>query len=44
MKNRILGINRKLGIIGGSFVKWRVLKKQNGKKIETSWGQPSDEL
>ena len=25
-------------------IKWRVLKKQNGKKINTPWGKPSDEI
>ena len=43
MKNRILGINRKLGIIGGSgLYKMEGFEKTKWKKIETSWGDPSD--
>ena len=43
MKNRNLGINRKLGIIGGSgLYKIEGFEKTKWKKIETSWGDPSD--
>ncbi len=43
MKNRIIGINRKLGIIGGSgLYKMEGFEKTKWKKIETSWGNPSD--
>ena len=43
MKNRILGINRKLGISGGSgLYKMEGFEKTKWKKIETSWGDPSD--
>ena len=43
MKNRILGINRKLGIIGGSgLYQIEGFEKTKWKKIETSWGDPSE--
>ena len=36
---------RKLGIIGGVvFTKWKVLKILSGKKVLTSWGNPSDQV
>ncbi len=45
MKNRSLGINRKLGIIGGSgLYKMEGFEKTKWKKIETSWGEPSDSI
>ena len=45
MKNRSLGINRKLGIIGGSgLYKMEGFEKTKWKKINTPWGKPSDEI
>jgi len=45
MKNRSLGINRKLGIIGGSgLYKMEGFEKTKWKKVETSWGEPSDSI
>ena len=36
---------RKLGIIGGSgFYKMEGFEKTKWKKINTSWGKPSDEI
>jgi len=45
MKNRVLGTNRKLGIIGGSgLYDMNGLEKTKWKKIETAWGEPSDSV
>ena len=45
MKNRNLGINRKLGIIGGSgLYQMEGFEKTKWKKVETSWGEPSDSI
>ena len=45
MKNRNFGINRKLGIIGGSgLYKIEGFENTKWKKVETSWGRPSDSI
>jgi len=45
MKNRNLGINRKLGIIGGSGIyKMEGFEKIKWKKVDTPWGEPSDSI
>ena len=45
MKNRNFGINRKLGIIGGSgLYKIEGFENTKWKKVETSWGKPSDSI
>ncbi len=45
MKNRNLGIKRKLGIIGGSGIyKIEGFENTRWKKVETPWGKPSDDI
>ncbi len=45
MKNAKFGINRKIGIIGGSgLYKIEGFEKTKWKKVKTSWGDPSDDI
>ena len=45
MKNRKIGINRKLGIIGGSgLYQIEGFENPKWKKIQTEWGEPSDSI
>ena len=45
MKNRKIGINRKLGIIGGSgLYQIEGFENPKWKKIQTDWGEPSDSI